>query len=236
MKKNLLKFALISSAIATTFPAFADTGWYAGVGFGQSNVSDWLTKDDAESLLGVAGDSLGVVSFNGTISSSSDDTGSAWKLFGGYNFNDNFALEATYVDLGEVTAKSTATGTFNLGGSNTFPGSLGVKVKGESSALTLDAVGKFKPTSYIDLFAKAGLYNAQSKLTVTVTPTDSGGAYPESDSTDDSNTNLHFGLGANGWFTNNLGVRLEWEMLKNVTIAGADVDISVVSASLMYKF
>lgn len=209
MKKNLLKIALISSAVAVACPAMADTsGTYVGIGFGQSKVSDWLSKDDAESDLPVA-----------PTQSSSDDSGSTWKFFGGYDINNNVAIEGGYFDLGQVTVAAAGTGA-------------NVKARAKSSALFFNVLGKYKPTSYIDLFGKAGLYTAHTELT----STSAVGSSVTSDSMDHDKLGLHLGLGANAWITPNLGARLEWEVLKDVEVEDVKSDINVISASVIYKF
>lgn len=170
------------------------------------------------------------------MASSSDNTGSAWKAFGGYNFNENFAVEASYVNFGNVTTKATATGDFSTDFINYAPGSLGVKIKGEASAVTLDAVGILKSKWHFDIFGKIGVYNAHSKLSVEATASDPSGSATASDSVSDSNTNIHIGAGTNIWFTSNIGMRLEWELFNKVTIDSSDTNISAYTASLVYHF
>lgn len=69
----------LASAMAFAGPALAqDTGFYAGVSFGQSSADI-----DCSGL------------------TTCDDKDTAWKILGGYRFNRNLAVEFGYTDLGE---------------------------------------------------------------------------------------------------------------------------------------
>ena len=78
-------FAITSIALSSLAQA---EGWYAGVGFGQSKVKDFVECDL-------------------DISCSADDTDSGWKLYLGNQFNQNVAVEFGYVDLGQTKASGT---------------------------------------------------------------------------------------------------------------------------------
>jgi OOP family OmpA-OmpF porin len=236
MMKHLRKLALSIALAAGALPALAgNTGWYAGVGIGQSSVSDWLSEDDMLSLLDDFGTEMGVNSFAGTISSDADDEDAAWKIYGGYNINPNFAIEASYMDLGEATASAAAVGTFNTGG-GPFPGSLYVRAKGEAQALTIDAVGKVAVAPWLELFVKGGLFNAELDITGVAGATDSSGVLEASDSGSDNSSGLHIGLGADFSVTPDIVIRAEWERLADVEFDGGETDIDLLSVSAAYRF
>src|SRR3989304_5933084 len=79
------------AAIASPFPAADDTGWYGGISVGQSKAK----IDDARITSGLLGRGFARTSI------SDDDRDTGYKLFGGYKFNKNFALEGGYFDLGK---------------------------------------------------------------------------------------------------------------------------------------
>ncbi|HYQ94002.1 MAG TPA: outer membrane beta-barrel protein, partial [Burkholderiales bacterium] len=81
MNKRSWVAALGIAAAMYALPASAQ--WYAGAGVGQSKF-----KGD----LSCAGTPL-----------SCSDTDTAFKIFGGYQINRNFAAEATYQDFGKVS-------------------------------------------------------------------------------------------------------------------------------------
>ena len=80
------------AAIASPFAMASDAGWYGGVSVGQSRAEIADARITAELL----GGGLTVVP---PIADDDRDTG--YKLFGGYKFNRNFAVEGGYFNLGK---------------------------------------------------------------------------------------------------------------------------------------
>jgi len=120
-----------------------------------------------------------------------DGKDSGTKIFGGYRFGRNLAVELAYVDLGKAGYSGDFLGTPVTGGT--------VKVSGFNTSL----VGLYPATDRLELFAKAGLFVWEAKAS------DTTGGAPFSDKA--NGTNLSLGLGANYFFTKNVGARLEWE-------------------------
>lgn len=83
-------------ALMLAAPAAAqENGTYLGAGFGQGTVQDWDSS---------------VIDDGSFTSIDAEDSDSSFRLFGGIEFNPNFALEAAYVDLGEATADGDSNG------------------------------------------------------------------------------------------------------------------------------
>ncbi len=119
---------------------------------------------------------------NGLGLSSCDDEDTGLKIFGGYKFNQNFAVEGMWADLGETSA----TGP---GGTAT------VEVDGFGVA----AVGIIPLNEQFGIFGKVGAYMWDA----------SGGGAASGIS--DDGTDIMFGAGV-GWnFTRSFGLRAEWE-------------------------
>ncbi|MDH4324465.1 MAG: outer membrane beta-barrel protein [Betaproteobacteria bacterium] len=140
-----------------------------------------------------------------------DGSDSGTKLFGGYRFGRNLALELAYVDLGKLSYSGDFSGTPVTGGK--------VKVSGLNTSL----VATHQATPKLGLFAKAGLYAWDAKAS------DVTGGVPFS--AKDDGADLSFGVGADYFFTKNVGARVEWEHF--------ELDpgkASLLSAGLVVKF
>jgi OOP family OmpA-OmpF porin len=70
-----------------------DTGWYLGAGVGQADYDSPISESEADAIL--ASDGI-------TGITSTDDTDTGCKLFGGYQINRHFAVELGYVNLDEI--------------------------------------------------------------------------------------------------------------------------------------
>src|SRR5579862_1175792 len=78
------------------------SGWYVGAGIGQSKISD---SDSLGAALDAQAAAQGVAS-----SSTYDDRDTAYKLYGGYQFNSNWGIEGGYNRLGRFSANSSIAG------------------------------------------------------------------------------------------------------------------------------
>jgi OOP family OmpA-OmpF porin len=132
----------------------------------------------------------------------------SWKIFAGYTFNRNFALELTYGDWGEISVSTSALGIpFNVTGEIW---SFGAAVLG-----MLPLGGE-----RFALLGKLGVVYTEQKFTSSL-PGVPGGA-------EDGNE-LHFGFGALFHITPALAVRGEWERLE-------DSEVDIMSVGIQYRF
>ena len=164
-----------------------DSGWLVGGSVGQSKI-----KVDCSGA-------------------SCDDTDTAFRVFGGYNFNKNFGVELGYADLGKVTV--------------TAPGISG-DIK--SSAWDLMAVGTLPIADKFSVYGKLGMYRAETKTSASISGLGSG-------SEKDNNSDVTYAIGGGYDFNKNLGVRVEWQRYSKVgNDDGADVD--VYGIAVVYRF
>src|SRR5918999_616226 len=116
----------LALTIAFAGPAFAqDTAFYVGGALGQAQVD-----------------------IDCTGATSCDEKDTSWKIFGGYQFNRNLAIELGYINFGEATA-SGPTPPFGT-----------TSVKFESTAFELVGVGSMPIADRFSIFGKLGLYRA----------------------------------------------------------------------------
>lgn len=202
-----LGLALVS-ALAGSIAMAADAGWYAGGNFGRSRTQ----IDDHKVVNNPL--NAGVTSTNLSV----DDHDTGFKVFGGYQFNRFFALEAGYFDLGKFsyTADTMPAGTLNGN----------VKVEG----LNFDAVGFLPFDSKLSAFARAGMSYADVNSTFT------GTGAANSSYSSRSNTNYKAGLGLQYAFTESLAMRIEGERYRINDASGSHGNVNLASLGLIYRF
>lgn len=174
------KVGFVVVALATSSVASAQ--WYVGGSVGQSSTS----FNTADYTLGVA-----------AISESQDKTKTAYKLFGGYDFTKNWAIEGGYANLGKPQ--------YNYSG--VFSGYANVK----KSSWFVDAKGTLPISDQSNLFGKLGFTRNKSELYATSSNAAFNALVGFPMSKSKSRNDVHFGVGGEYVATKNIGVRLEYE-------------------------
>jgi OOP family OmpA-OmpF porin len=203
-------FAVLSSPFALAEDT-KDSNWYGGINIGQSRAK----IDDARIISHFSDISLT------TTSITDDSKGNAYKLFGGYQLNKTFALEAGYFSLGEFgyTATTSPVGTRTAT----------IKLQG----FNFDLVGLMPLSEKFSAFGRLGLNYAQAKDTFTST-----GAVPAATnaSPSKSEANYKLGVGLQYDFNKSLGMRAEAERYRINDAIGNSGDINMFSLGLVYRF
>lgn len=165
MKKTLLAasmVAAVSLASANTYAA-DEMGGYVGGSFGKT------TSDALDYLDAIAGVSV-------------DDSDTGYKVFAGYNFNANFAVEGFYADLGEISATD------------------GVdKISVDVDSLGVALLGKLPVGEKAEVFAKVGYQIWDAEMSENGTKI-----------ADDDGSDVMYGIGA-AYNINNVSIRAEYE-------------------------
>jgi len=179
--------------LATAAPAGAqDSGLYLGGSLGSAE-----SKNTCKGIVGTC-----------------DDKDTAFKFFGGYQVNRNFAWELGYAFLGDVT------GAGALGGT-AFDFEITNKALDFSGIVTLPVNERFA------LFGRLGVYRSQVELS---------GTFPGLQGAD-HNTSFTWGLGLRFDFGRVLAVRAEWQHYPNIGGDNAGVDdIDFLSLGLVMRF
>lgn len=207
------KLGLLALAVsACPFVMAAEPGWYGGVGVGQSRAS----IDDARITSGLAGSGLATTSIDDK--NNGYDTG--YKLFGGYQFNRNIALEGGYFDLGKFSFKAITVPAGTLNGE--------MKVQG----LNLDLVGTLPFTEKFSAFGRVGAIYAEAADTYSGT----GAVSVLDPNPKKQDTNYKFGLGLQYDFTQKLAMRVEAERYRINDAVGNKGDIDLISVGLIFRF
>ena len=189
--KNIVRLTLSALLCGGAQCALAadDAGWYVGAGGGRGELKRPGSFGQVET--GILAQTRGVIS---TTMIDSHET--AWKIFGGYQFNENFAVEAAYHDLGSFKGVTTITAP----AASVAPG------KWDATAGSLAAVGMYPLVKGLSLMGKAGLAVTDLKVSVP------GALYSPSV----TRVQPLLGVGLKYEFNKTFGVRAEFERFNNV--------------------
>jgi OOP family OmpA-OmpF porin len=228
MLRNTTAAAAVALTLlaGVTAPAFAaDSGFYAGVTVGQSRFHQ--EKGEVDDIVVDAFNSNGAIVLSGT--SSLDKTDTAFNGLVGYRFFTNFAVEAAYVDLGELKYHSTGTVT---NGFATAPATANLTAEAKGAMVT--ALGILPLSPQFDLYARGGVFIPTVKLHATV----SIGNVSDSASDDDDSADPVAGIGAAFHLNDRFTLRAEYTRFFKVgdedTTGEADVDFFGVGAVVTF--
>lgn len=206
---SMLSFMAVA-ALTSSYTLADDAGWYLGGNIGQAKAeidNERITQNLLED------------GFSG-IAISDDDRDTGYKLFGGYQFNRHFALEAGYFNLGEFSFNAT-----------TLPlGTLDGKMKLEG--LNFDLVGFMPLSEKLSAFGRVGVNYAETKDTFSGT----GAVNVLSPNAEKREANPKVGLGLQYAFTESLAMRVEAERYRINDAVGNKGDIDLLSVGLVYRF
>lgn len=217
--KNIMRVSKITAALGlfgcavmNSQSALAeDSFWYIGGNIGQSQAR----IDDGKIVSQLRTSMLTTTAIN------NDDSNTAYKLFGGYQFNKNFAVEAGYFNLGQFGYTATTLPAGTQSGT--------IKLSG----LNLDAVGILPINDQFSAFARVGLQYAQAKDNFSST---GFVPVPANPNPSKNATNYEAGLGLQYDFTRSLGMRVEAERYRINDAVNNNGDINMYSVGLVYRF
>jgi len=191
---KLLSAALFALVAAPTPALSQDGGWYGGIGIGQSDFID--------SCSGIGGSG---------IACKEKDT--AWKIFGGYQFNRYFAGEFGYTDLGKTTLSVTGFGSASIG----------------AKGFEFTGIGMIPVSQQFSVYGRLGLFHWDVDFK------DGTGLVGSASA---SGSDVTYGFGASFNFTRNAALRLEWQKYRDVgdTNTTGSGDITVIGVGLAVKF
>ncbi|MDP3137789.1 MAG: OmpA family protein [Burkholderiaceae bacterium] len=211
--KNISRAAglITLTALASSLALAQETsGWYAGGNIGRSAAA----IDNPRIINNLLNSGLA------TTLMLNDDRDTAGKIFGGYQFNKNFALEAGYFDLGRFSFAATTVPPGTLNGN--------IRLRG----VNLDAVGILPLTERFSALGRIGLNYAQARDSFSGT----GAVFVTNPSPSKRDTNLKVGVGLMYAFTESLALRLEAERYRINDAVGNRGNVDLVSLGLVYRF
>jgi OOP family OmpA-OmpF porin len=210
--KKLHVLCLASLAALGSAPALAQNAghFYGGAGIGQAQ-----SKIDDDRI------NAALISAGATSTSITHDQHDAsYKVFGGYQFNPYFGMEAGYFNLGEFGFKSTTTSP---------TGTLDGRIK--LTGMNIDMVGTLPVNDQLSLLGRVGVHNARARDTFTST-----GFVVSQPNPEKKENNYKVGFGFSYKFSQSMSLRGELERYRINDAVGNKGDINVASLSLVFPF
>lgn len=201
--------ALGGMATLLAAPALAqDSYTYFGLGAGPSRVK----IDDTSLSQGLAGTGLTVSSI------SRDEKDTAYKIFGGYQFNRAIALEVGYFDLGK----------FGFAVNTAPPGVFATQFKAQGA--NVDLVGTLPLSDNWSVLGRIGAHYAKTRANFSGT----GAVGVLRTSASERETNGKLGLGLQYAFSRGFLMRAEAERYRISDAVGGHGNVNVASISLVF--
>lgn len=202
---------LASLGVLMAAPALAqDAAYtYGGVSVGQSKTN-----------VNANGIAAGLLPGFSASSSSTDEKDTAFRVFGGYQFNRNFALEGGYFHLGKNSFNAVTVPGGNLSG------------RSEVQGLALDLVGTLPMTDRFSALGRVGAQHAWSKSSFS----GSGAAAGVVGSSKRDDSGLKWGLGLQYELTPSMLLRGEVERYRIKDAVGERQHVDLFSVSLVFPF
>lgn len=158
-------------------------------------------------IFGAIGNSDSDVSLGGL--NRVDDDDSSFMLGGGYEFNENFALEAVYQDFGNQAGETDCPPGF-------FCLIVPLSTEADLTALSVSLVGSFRISDGLDGYGRLGLSSWDIEFDGI------------SSAFDDSGEDLHYGVGLRWSFEEHWSIFAEYTRV--------DLDLDTVNIGIRYAF
>jgi hypothetical protein len=192
---DLIKTCIAFALAACALPALAQTPrWYAGIAAGESRTGNELVRNRESTITNAV-----------SVSSDFDSRDGAWKVFGGFRFNDMLAVELNYADLGRHSLTTSTVST------DLVPGA--IRIGRKISGFGVDAVLSAPLASQFAVFGRVGAFRSRLEAEATLIGgiEFTNGSGDRSRSVTQNETVLRYGAGGEWWFRPNAALRLEWE-------------------------
>ena len=207
---RLLALAGLGTLLAGAALGQDESHYYFGIAGGASQA-----KIDQPGIIRRLGDSgLTVDGFT------ADNRDKAYRIFGGYQFNRNFGVEAGYFNLGKFGYSATTTPAGRLDGQ--------IKLDG----LHLDLVGTLPMTERLSFLARVGVHGARARDQFT----GSGAVGVLNANPSKTEANYKLGAGLQYAFSPGFAIRGELDRYRVNDAVGNKGDVDTVTVSLVFPF
>jgi OOP family OmpA-OmpF porin len=209
-KLSLMTLATLGALCAAPAYAQNDSYYYGGIGVGQARAR----IDDKRIAETLGGSGLT------TTAIAHDERHSAYKVFGGYQFNRNFGIELGYFHLGSFGFHATTTPAGTLDGD--------FRVQGANLGL----VGTMPFTDNFSGLARIGVQYARTRTAIAGT----GAVVVANTHPSDREANVKIGLGLQYAFSPAFLLRAEVERFRVSDAVGNHPQVAMYSVSAVFPF
>ena len=245
------RLTLIAAAVmvATSAGAAERTGFYIGGDVGQSNWN--LTEQDANDFTAAFASEIEFYNPSATITSAGNDfsdTDVTYSLFVGYQIVPWLALEATWMDLGNMNVETS--GTYSYTTVNPPPagvptgGSYSSRTEFESSGPAFSALLMLPFMETWNVYGRLGYYMGDNELSANFDAQDDrlgtpiGAPYAANVSESDDSGVFLWGAGVSYTWDQRVSFRLEYTNITDVVELGGDnaSDMERFTVGVAYRF
>ena len=210
MSRKIIVIAALAAALASPLAANAadQGGWYVGLDAGQAHYA------------GLSGQ----VATPPGGSSHFSDNNFGYRVTGGYQFNEYWGLEVSWVDLGTAEMDITAT--------TPTPGTLNEKVK--THGFLVAGTGTLPFNDQWSAFLRLGMIDGH----VEVDAAGTGSLVADSGSQSSTDWKTTYGVGLNWNFYSNWTARIGWDQYRNLGNQNktGEGNVNLASIGVVYKF
>jgi OOP family OmpA-OmpF porin len=227
---RIFSAATVAIGLAGILPAAqaAQPGFYVGGMYGQSQKQIDIAGFDTYATT-IVFPSPNVDLTVESMTSTLDDTDTSFGFFAGYRFNTHFAIEAGYMELGNIAYRNNARGNING-----VPTDARLNVDIETSGMTAAALGVW-PLSYRwEVYGRLGALFSSNEFRAFY---DDVEQRPRRDAYRESDVDLLAGIGTSFTVLEIYDLRLEYQRIFDAgdkTTGEADVDMITLGISVVF--
>ncbi len=218
--KRLIQGIATALILMPIIASAAGSGWYLAADRGQAHFADIAAQTNP---------SVFKIPISSFVSSSASTQHSAFRLTGGYQFNQYWGLEASYVSLGQATINDNFFDTVGFA-------TITAEVKNRAHGWVLAGTGTYPFNDQWSVFARIGAIDGYLEQDLSIINGCPGCYTPTSVSS--TAWKATYGVGVNWSFANHWIVRLGWDQYRNLGNSNTtgEYTVNLDSIGIVYRF
>ena len=218
--KRLIQAVSTALILMPIIASAAGSGWYLAADEGHAHFADIAVQTNP---------SVFQIPISSLVSSSASTQHSAFRLTGGYQFNQYWGLEASYVSLGQATINDNFLDT-------TDATIITAEVTNRAHGWILAGTGTYPFNDQWSVFARIGAIDGYLEQDVSIINGCPGCYTPTSVSS--TAWKATYGVGVNWSFAYHWIVRLDWDQYRNLGNSNTtgEYTVNLDSIGIVYRF